>query len=74
MLLNVEKTGDLIMNKTKYGVEVNIYAYDDNGEVEEGCNQSVGDRNELTKSEACGLAQRLAEHMQELTSKSDEAF
>jgi len=59
------------MDKIEYGVEVNIYAYDGDGEVQGECIQAVGDRNRLTKSEAKGMARRLAEHLREFTTVSD---
>ena len=60
------------MDKIEYGVEVNIYAYGGNGlEVTGECIHAVGDRNRLTKSEAKGMARRLAEHLNEFTTESD---
>ena len=58
------------MSEMRYGVEVNVYAYDDHGEVEGEC-QNVGCRGELTKSEAIGIGKRLTEHLNEFTTVSD---
>ena len=58
------------MSEMRYGVEVNVYAYDDDGEVEGEC-QNVGCRGELTKCEAIGICKRLTEHLKEFTTASD---
>ena len=58
------------MPETRYGVEVNVYAYDDHGEVEGEC-QNVGCRAELAKSEAIGIGKRLTERLNEFTTVSD---
>jgi hypothetical protein len=56
----------------KYGVEILVYAYDDNGEVELDSENPSYARAELTQTEADGIAKRLNDHLNEFTTASDE--